>query len=154
MEPEVLELNDGRVLMIVRTQLGEIYASYSNDRGESWSPAEPWDVRSPESPATLRRIPASGDLLLVWNPDYDAAASHGGKRTPLVAAISTDEGRSWTARRTLEERTDQEFAYTSVTFFERRVLLSYYVADDSTDRISTRFRSLPLDWFYEPVANN
>ena len=35
MEPEVLELNDGRVLMIVRTQLGEIYASYSNDRGES-----------------------------------------------------------------------------------------------------------------------
>ena len=33
--------------MIVRTQLGEIYASFSNDRGESWSKAEPWGIRSP-----------------------------------------------------------------------------------------------------------
>ena len=154
MEPEVLELNDGRVLMIVRTQLGEIYASLSNDRGESWSTAEPWGVRSPESPATLRRIPATGDLLLVWNPVYDAAAGHGGKRTPLVAAVSTDEGRTWSAPRTLEDRTDQEYAYTSLAFFERSVLLSYYVADNSTGRISTRFRSLPLDWFYASDAKN
>ena len=154
MEPEVLELNDGRVLMIVRTQLGEIYASFSNDRGESWSPAKPWGVRSPESPATLRRIPATGDLLLVWNPVYDAGAGHGGKRTPLVAAVSTDEGRTWSAPRTLEDRTDQEYAYTSLAFFEHRVLLSYYVADNSTGRISTRFRSLPLNWFYEPAPKN
>ena len=140
--------------MIVRTQLGEIYASFSNDRGESWSSAKPWGVRSPESPATLRRIPATGDLLLVWNPVYDAGAGHGGKRTPLVAAVSTDEGRTWSAPRTLEDRTDQEYAYTSLTFFESRVLLSYYVADDSTGRISTRFRSLPLNWFYEPAPKN
>jgi hypothetical protein len=152
MEPEVLELDDGQVLMIVRTQLGEIHASVSNDRGESWSPAKPWGVRSPESPATLRRIPATGDLLLVWNPAYEAAADHGGKRTPLVAAVSTDEGRTWNAPRTLEDRTDQQYAYTSLTFFERTVLLSYYVADNSSGRISTRFRSLPLAWFYEPAA--
>jgi sialidase-1 len=140
--------------MIVRTQLGEIYASFSNDLGESWSRAEPWGVRSPESPATLRRIPATGDLLLVWNPVYDAAADHGGKRTPLVAAVSMNEGRTWSPPRTLEDRTDQEFAYTSLAFFERSVLLSYYVADNSTGRISTRFRSLPLDWFYESVAKD
>ena len=149
MEPEVLELDDGRVLMIIRTQLGEIYASTSNDRGESWSPAKPWGVRSPESPATLRRIPATGDLLLVWNPVYEAGAGHGGKRTPLVAAVSTNEGRTWSTPRTLEDKTDQEYAYTSVAFIENRVLLSYYVADNSADRISTRFRSLPLKWFYE-----
>jgi hypothetical protein len=154
MEPEVLELNDRRVLMIVRTQLGEIYASFSNDRGQSWSPALPWSIRSPESPATLRRIPATGDLLLVWNPVYNAGAEHGGKRTPLVAAISTNEGRTWSAPHTLEDRTDQEYAYTSVTFFEHRVLLSYYVADASTGRISTRFRSLPLNWFYKPAPKN
>ena len=152
MEPEVVELNDGRVLMIVRTQLGEIYASFSSDRGESWSPAAPWGVKSPESPATLRRIPATGDLLLVWNPVYDAAAGHGGQRTPLVAAVSTDEGRTWGPPRVLEDRTDQEFAYTSLAFFERNVLLSYYVADNSTGHISTRFRSLPVDWFYEAAV--
>jgi sialidase-1 len=154
MEPEVLELNDGRVLMIVRTQLGQIYSTISNDRGESWGVAKPWGVRSPESPATLRRIPATGDLLLVWNPVYKARAGHGGKRTPLVAAVSTNEGQTWSAPRTLEDRTDQEYAYTTVAFFERRVLLSYYVAEDSTGRISTRFRSLPLIWFYESALKN
>jgi sialidase-1 len=134
----------------VRTQLGEIYTSYSTDRGETWSAAEPWGVRSPEAPATLRRIPATGDLLLIWNPRYDANAGHGGRRTPLVAAISQDEGRTWNAPRILEERSDQQYAYTSVAFVEDRVLLSYYVDDDATARISARFRSLPLSWFYEP----
>ncbi len=149
MEPDVLELDDGRVLMIIRTQLGEIYASHSTDRGESWSSAKPWGVRSPESPATLRRIPSTGDLLLVWNPAYEATAGHGGERTPLVAAVSTDEGQTWRAPRTLEDRKDQQYAYTSLVFFEGRVLISYYVAENSTGRISTRFRSLPVAWFYQ-----
>jgi hypothetical protein len=149
MEPEVLELNDGRVLMIVRSQLGEIYASISKDRGETWSAAKPWGVRSPESPATLRRIPATGDLLLVWNPAYDAAIGQRGKRTPLVAAVSTNEGQTWSTPRVLEDRKDQQYAYTSLTFLRNRVLLSYYVEDGSAGRISTRFRSLPLSWFYD-----
>ena len=148
MEPEVLELDDGRVLMIVRTQLGEIYASYSTDRGESWSEAKPWGVKSPESPATLRRIPSTGDLLLVWNPTVDAKAGHGGRRTPLVAAVSRDEGTTWGEPQVLEESAKHEFAYTSVAFQEGNVLLSYYVAENSTGRISTRFRSLPVGWFY------
>lgn len=153
MEPEVLELNDGRVLMIVRTQLGDIYASHSLDRGESWSQAQPWGVRSPESPATLRRIPTTGDLLLIWNPTYAAGAGHGGKRTPLSAAISTDEGQSWQPPRDLEDRANQEYAYASAAFRGQHVLLSYYVADNSTGRISTRFRALPLSWFYELPAS-
>jgi sialidase-1 len=90
----------------------------------------------------------------VWNPVYEAGAGHGGKRTPLAAAVSTNEGRTWSAPRTLEDHTDQEYAYTSVAFFENRVLLSYYVAENSADRISTRFRSLPLSWFYEVAPKN
>jgi sialidase-1 len=148
MEPDVLELDDGRVLMIVRTQLGEIYASYSNDRGESWSPAVPWGVKSPEAPATLRRIPATGDLLLVWNPGFTEGADHGGGRTPLVAAISKDEGRTWGPQRVLEDDKDQSYAYTSLAFFEDKVLLSYYVGENATGRISTRFRAVPIEWSY------
>ncbi len=148
MEPEVLELDDGRLLMILRTQLGEIYASHSTDRGESWSAAVPWGVKSPESPATLRRIPATGDLLLVWNPGFAAGTDHGGKRTPLVAAISTDEGRTWGPQRVLEDENNQSYAYTSLVFCEGKVLLSYYVGENVTGRISTRFRAVPVEWFY------
>ncbi|MBI4602518.1 MAG: exo-alpha-sialidase, partial [Planctomycetes bacterium] len=148
MEPEVLELKDGRLLMILRTQLGHIAASRSSDGGETWSPAEPWGVRSPESPATLRRIPGTGDILLLWNDTYVPGAGHGGRRTPLAAAISKDEGRTWGPARTLEAAPDEGFAYASLAFAGDRALMSYYVEDSSTRRISARFRSVPLARLY------
>lgn len=149
MEPDVVELKDGRVLMMIRTQMGQIYVALSPDGGDTWSDAKPWGVRSPESPATVRRIPATGDLLLVWNDNYEPGKEHSGKRRPLTAAISHDDGQTWKHHRNLEDRGNQSYAYTSLTFDRDRVLLSYYVGDDKTGRISSKFRSLPLTWFYE-----
>lgn len=148
MEPEVLELKDGRVLMIVRTQLPKIYASYSKDDGNTWSKPEPWSVEAPEAPTTLRRIPSTGDLLLIWNPNYQEGVGHNGRRTPLAAAISKDEGKTWIHRKLLEDRDDQTYAYTSLIFADNRSLISYYVGDNETGRISSRFRSIPIEWFY------
>jgi sialidase-1 len=148
MEPEVLELGDGSLLMHFRTQLGHIAVSESSDGGQSWSEARSWNVRAPEAPATLRRIPSTGDLLLIWNDAYTPGAGHGGKRTPLTAAISSDEGRTWTRKRQLETDPDHTYAYTSVAFFQGRALLTYYVRDEKSGRISSRFRSLPLAWLY------
>ncbi|MFQ5734102.1 MAG: exo-alpha-sialidase [Planctomycetaceae bacterium] len=148
MEPEVVELADNRLMMLLRTQLGFIAASFSKDGGETWSKPESWGVKAPESPATVRRIPATGDLLLVWNNTFAPGAGHGGKRTPLSAAVSTDAGRTWKFLRDLETRKDRTYAYTSLTFVEGRVLMSYYVRDEKTGRISSRFRSLPVKSFY------
>jgi sialidase-1 len=135
--------------MMIRTQMGQIYVALSPDGGDTWSDAKPWGVRSPESPATVRRIPATGDLLLVWNDNYEPGKEHSGKRRPLTAAISHDDGQTWKHHRNLEDRGNQSYAYTSLTFDRDRVLLSYYVGDDKTGRISSKFRSLPLTWFYE-----
>lgn len=148
MEPEVVELADGRLLMHIRTQLGHIAVSESSDGGESWSAARPWNVRAPEAPATLRSIPATGDLLLIWNNTFTEGAGHGGKRTPLTAAVSSDAGRTWNHVRNLETSQQHTYAYTSVTFDGGRALLTYYVGDDETGRISSRFRSVPVSWFY------
>ncbi|HID21001.1 MAG TPA: exo-alpha-sialidase, partial [Planctomycetaceae bacterium] len=152
MEPEVLERNDGRLLMIFRTQLGHIAAAYSTDGGETWSEPESFNVRAPEAPATLRRIPSTGDYLLIWIDNYEPGAGHGGRRSPLAAAVSTDEGRSWIHKRFIEADRDRGYGYVSVTFWQGRVLLSYYVRDPKTGRISSRFRSLPIAWFYESEA--
>lgn len=148
MEPEVVELAGGALLMIIRTQMGRIATSRSIDGGDHWSDPSELSVQSPESPATIRRIPATGDLLLVWNNSYTPAANHSGKRTPLTAAISSDDGQTWAHVRNLEDQPDRAYAYTSVVFHRDRVLLSYYVTDGS-GRISSRFRSLPVRWFYE-----
>jgi sialidase-1 len=103
-------------------------------------------LQAPEAPATVRRVPSTGDLLLVWNNTYTPGAGHGGQRTPLTAAISSDEGQNWRIVGNLEEDPAHTYAYTSLTFVGDRVLLSYW--DGEAGRLSCRFRSLPVSWFY------
>jgi sialidase-1 len=148
MEPEVIELRDGRLMMIIRTQLGQIATSFSEDAGETWSAAGKLDVVAPEAPATIRRIPATGDLLLIWNNVYEAGAGHGGARTPLNAAISTDEGQTWRNIKTLEPDLQRTYSYTSILFVRNRFVLTYWDNPRNADTYSARFRSLPVSWLY------
>ncbi len=149
MEPDVVQLEDGSLLMIVRTQLGHIATSRSQDRGETWTDLQPSAVVSPEAPATVRSIPSTGDLLLIWNNRHEKGAGHGGKRTPLVAAVSRNGGRSWSRPRVLEPDPRHTYAYTSLIFAKGRAVMSYYVRDEATGRIASRFRSVPIAWFYD-----
>jgi sialidase-1 len=148
MEPEVLELEGGRLLMHIRTQFGHVAMSESADGGETWSEPRSWGVKAPEAPSTLRRIPSTGDLLLIWNDSFREGEGRRGGRTPLTAAISKDEGKTWTHHRDLETSAGYTFAYTSVAFHRARALLTYYVRDEASGRISSRFRSVPIAWFY------
>ncbi len=88
-------------------------------------------------------------MLLAWNNTYDKSKGHGGDRTPLTSAISSDGGKTWSHVRNLETDRQHTYAYTSLLFYKDRVLLSYYVSDNKSGRISSRFRSLPVRWFYE-----
>lgn len=152
MEPEVIELKDGNVLMIFRTQSGHIGSSLSSDKGDTWSKPVSWGVRAPEAPATLRRIPSTGDLLLIWNDNFEPGAGHSGKRTPLTAAISSDEGKTWKLKKNLETDEDHTYSYISLTFYRGRAIMSYYVGDEN-HIISSRFRSIPIAWFYQPETD-
>jgi predicted neuraminidase len=153
MEPGLIECKDGRVLQIIRTQTGQIWHSYSADRGDTWSEARPWTIESPESPATLERDPVSGTWLLVWNPNVAwlnpektvLGANHGGPRTPLAAMVSHDEGKTWSKPRNLESDPAVTYAYTSITFHEGRALLGYYHFPIGGKLLSLKFQSVPLN---------
>jgi len=155
MEPGLIELKDGRVLQIIRTQTGRIWHSYSSDQGNTWTEAKAWSIEAPESPSTLVRDPATGVWLLVWNPDVVwstpektmLGANHGGRRTPLAAMISGDEGRTWSPRKWVEADSAITYAYTSITFHDGRALLSYYYAPVAGKQLSLKFKSIPLEWF-------
>jgi len=148
MEPEVIELTNGRVLMLIRTQLGYIAKSESTDGGETWCEPESLGVRAPEAPATLRRVPATGDLVLVWNDTYVAGEGHGGKRTPLTVALSSDEGATWRTVGNLESDATKTFSYTSLTFVQDRAVMSYWESGPKAGQLSSRFRSVPVGWLY------
>jgi hypothetical protein len=118
-------------MMFMRTQLGSQYLSWSNDGADTWSEPKPSDILSPLSPASIKRIPKTRDLLLVWNdhahvdPSWRASETSGGKRTPLTVAISRDEGKSWVNPQNVLDAPDGWYCYTAVYFDGPRVLLGF-----------------------------
>jgi len=145
-EPGVVELNDGRIMMFIRTQLGSQYLSYSNDGGDTWSEAQPSAIQSPLSPASIKRVPSTGELLMVWNdharidPSYRSADSGerrtGGKRTPLTVAVSRDEGKTWNHAHDLLASPEGWYCYTAIHFAGDRVLLAFASGGDGLPGLS------------------
>lgn len=147
MEPETIELADGRVMMITRTQLGIIAIAFSDDGGDNWGEPRPLPgIQCPEAPSVIRRIPSTGDLLLIWNNTFVEGAGHGGRRTPLTAAISRDEGKTWQQIRNLETDKSHTYSYPSILFSRGAALLTYW--DEHQGKYSTRYRRVPISWFY------
>lgn len=145
-EPGVIELRDGRVLQIVRSDLGQIYRSISPDGGISWTPPEPTGLDAPTAPSSIARIPSTGDLLLVWNHNKPGKV-HTQDRFPLTTAVSKDEGRTWQHVRNLDETRGFTFAYTSITFLPKdEILFTYYAERDK--RFSLKQKIVPRAWIY------
>ncbi len=149
-EPAVVELKDGRLKMLSRTDLGSQFRCYSDDGGETWSDAKPTDIRSPLSPASIERIPSTGDLLLVWNDHAGIDPPLSGRRTPLTAAVSRDEGQTWSRPKVIEADPAGWYCYTAIHFAGDRVLLAYCAGKGRTEGLNTtRVTSLPVSWLYE-----
>jgi len=147
-EPGVIELKDGRLLMLCRTDQGCQYRSYSSDGGLTWTPAEPTDILSPCSPATFERIPRTGDILMVWN-DHSRDPGLGQKRTPLTVAVSRDEGLTWERARDIEAAPDGWYCYTALEFVGDRVLLGYCATEALLPCLSqTGITCFDVDWLY------
>lgn len=135
-EPGVVELDDGRVMMWFRTDEGRQWMSFSEDGGETWSAIEPAPIVSPRSPAAIERIPATGDLLLIWNhnPKY---------RRPLNTAISRDEGATWASERILEPDPSNQYAYAGVLFTDEGQALIHFRRGQVQ-----QINRVALDWLY------
>lgn len=148
-EPGVVELKDGKLLMLCRTDQGSQYVSFSKDSGDTWSAAQPSDLQSPVSPVSIKRIPKTGDLLLVWNDHRQIDEARKGKRTPLTVAISKDEGKTWEKVKTLEDDPDGWYCYTAIAFVGDQVLLGHCAGDKAVGRLNrTQITRFDLDWLY------
>ncbi len=145
-EPGLIELKNRTVMMFIRASSGFQYQSFSSDGGETWSLAGPSNIPSPISPASIKMIPGSGDMLLVWNNNGATGPGYfKGKRTPLTVAISRDEGKTWEKMKNIEDDPDGTFCYTAIHFKGDHVLLGYGVG---AGLASSYVRRLSLKWIY------
>lgn len=149
-EPLVVELTDGRLLMLIRNGTGRQYQSHSADGGESWSVAEPTELLSPVSPASCKRIPSTGDLLVVYNDLTGVTGEALHHRTPLVTRVSQDEGRTWIKPKVLEDDPGGWYCYIAVHFVDDAVLLSYCAGQRATGGLNTtQITRFPVSWLYD-----
>ncbi|MEN6602554.1 MAG: exo-alpha-sialidase [Bryobacteraceae bacterium] len=148
-EPGLVELTVGRIMMWMRTDKGKVYHCYSTDNGDTFSEPTAMALDSPLSPQSIKRIPTTRDLLMVWN--YSTK-----DRFPLTVAISKDDGDTWTRFRNLDQDAAHTYAYTSIEFLEDRALFTYYAGPPagakSEPRWSLKLKAVPLDWFYHPYT--
>ncbi len=148
-EPGVVELKDGKLLMFIRASGGCQYYSYSEDGGDTWSTPVRSPLKSPLSPASIKRLP-NGDLLCVWNDHEHMPAGIGDIRVPLTTAISKDEGRTWQNAKNLEGSPYGWFCYTAIHVMEDSVLLAYCYQGLADSRIT----KVPISWLYEPEGEH
>jgi len=140
-EPACVELQDGRVLMLMRTQLGGQYRSLSSDGGETWTDPEPTPLVGTAAPVSIGRVPTTGHLLAIWNHNPGASV-----RNPFTAAISRDEGETWEHFRNVEDKPGDQWAYPAVTWVDDVALLTYF---NYAGGLSLQLKAIRASWFYE-----
>jgi hypothetical protein len=99
-EPNVIEKEDGSLLMYGRTSLGRIFYSKSLDH-VNWTLPVPTQISSSYSPFRLKKIPETEDLVLIWNDVSISEIQKGYRRGRLSIAISRDNGSSWENKKTI-----------------------------------------------------
>lgn len=101
-EPAIERLADGRIWMLMRTQAGFLYESYSQDNGTTWQAANASRFNTSTGPPCIMRH-IDGRLVMCWNncempPRADGEGVYGG-RDALHIAVSNDEGKTWSGFR-------------------------------------------------------
>ncbi len=97
-EPVAVELKDGRVWLLPRSQDGFQWEAFSSDGGLHWT--EPRHTRFVSNNSAMAPLRLSdGRLVLLWNNCSDGPVRTFAERAVLAAAISADDGRTWAGYR-------------------------------------------------------
>lgn len=131
-EAAVAERGDGRVLMLLRTNLGQFWRCISEDGGRYWREIGPSGIDASAAPGFLLRL-HSGRLALAWNrvgfEDGSMPKSWGGdtnwseypassQRQELSIAFSDDDGQTWSRPVVVVRHLKEAVCYPHL--FERR----------------------------------
>jgi len=131
----VYERQDGTLYAISRTDMLCQYDCTSSDGGKTWSQPKPNKFfSSPDSPLLMKRVGSNTAAVFNPIPKYTTRMlGRDGKpdnrnwgRTPLVMAISTDDGKTFPKLYYLEDDPDNSYCYPAIFDGGDYILVSYY----------------------------
>lgn len=114
-EAMAYELDDGRVRMLARTNLGALSESYSNDGARTWSETELSGITAADSRFYIAKLP-SGRVILINNDDSKL-------RSKITVQLSEDDGKTWKYKKCIDARND--LSYPDADFYNGKIYLTY-----------------------------
>lgn len=123
-QPAVLRRNDGTLVAYMRENgfRKRVRTCESKDDGDSWGTVGVADLPNPGSGLDGLRL-ANGHWALVYNDTISG-------RNRLAVSLSTDEGRTWSSTRHLEDQAAGSYHYPAITQGKDgtlHVVYSYFV---------------------------
>lgn len=123
-QPTLWEDKESGVHMLLRSTSSKVFRSDSTDKGRTWCTAYDTGLPNNNSGIDLTRL-RDGRLILVYNPRENLPGYYKGPRTPLIAAISSDNGETFTTIKILEEQRGNYCYPAVVCNSENEVMITY-----------------------------
>ncbi len=141
-EPAIINCPDGTLYMLFRTGFNKLYESRSTDGGKTWIKPVPSPLTGHNAPATLCTIKGERPgILAVWNNSEKS-------RWPLSAAISFDNGKSWTTPRVIAEYPGFQSSYPGCVQAADGSVVIVWQQDQPDGRSRTiEMNRFPVEWF-------
>jgi predicted neuraminidase len=113
-QPAIIVHKNGQLQIFCRSKQREMFTSFSNDNGETWTKVEPSGLPNNNSGVDAVNL-KDGRFLVVYNHVRPADSLKNGKgpRTPLNVALSKD-GKTWYASLILEDSPISQYSYPFV----------------------------------------
>lgn len=150
-ETGVYEFENGELWAFSRTGVGCQYQCFSKDSGMTWTYPEPSEVfTSPLSPMSVKRVgkyviavlnPVARSIMMEYDVSILGTHNRSWGRTPLVCAVSVDDGRTFRRHDDikskekvffLEDDFDNGYCYTAIFAGENYFLAGYYHSNNSS----------------------
>ncbi len=130
-QPNIVELDDGTLMMLSRSKMGKMYISHSFNHGFSWTSSVPTNIPNPNSGTDLVKYKKT--LILAYNHSTVA-------RNRLDLAFSYNNGLSWTNPVNLLSEAVGEYSYPCILIHddELHVFFTY-------NRMNIAHESLKLE---------
>lgn len=142
-ETTLYQHENGRIRALSRTDLAFQFECFSDDNGETWtSPSPDRFFSSPDSPLLMKKV---GNLTVaVFNPipNYTTRPNADGNtwgRTPLVCAVSEDDGNTFDSNKifALEDDPENGYCYPAIIEGDGYFLVSYYHSNNTESPLTS-----------------